>query len=185
MNFNEIKTGRRVVLNGEPFEVIYHEHSKTGRAGAVLRTKIRNLKTGSVQEKIFHGSDKVDEANIEKIPSQFLYSDENHCYFMDMETYDQITVDKSALKDSLNFLTEGLDVTILNFDGNPINIELPVKVELEVVEAPPNIKGDTQSGGDKLVTTETGLQITVPLFIESGDKILVNTQRGEYVSKVK
>ncbi len=183
MNFNELKTGKKIVLDGTPFIIIYHEHSKTGRAGAVLRTKLRNLKTGAVQEKIFHGSDKVDEADISKVDAQFLYADGDDYYFMDNETYDQVTISKETLGNAKNFLTEGLKVTLLNFNGNPINIELPVKITLEVVEAPPGIKGDTQSGGDKLVTTETGLQITTPLFINKGDKIIVNTERSEYVSR--
>ncbi len=183
MNFNELKTGKKIVLDGSPFVIIYHEHSKTGRAGAVLRTKIRNLKTGAVQEKIFHGSDKVEEADISKIDAQFLYSDGDDYYFMDNETYDQVTISKKTLGNAVNFLKEGIGVTLLNFNGSPINIELPVKITLEVIEAPPGIKGDTQSGGDKVVITETGLQITTPLFINKGDRIVVNTERCEYVSR--
>lgn len=183
MNFNELKTGKKIVLDENPFVITYHEHSKTGRAGAVLRTKLKNLKTGAVQEKIFHGSDKVEEADISKVSAQFLYNDIDGYHFMDNEIYDQITIPKETLGSTTNFLIDGLEVTLLNFNGNPINIELPVKVTLEVTDAPPGLKGDTQSGGDKLVTTETGLQITTPLFIENGDKIIVNTERSEYISK--
>ncbi len=184
MNFNELKTGKKIVLDDNPFVIIYHEHSKTGRAGAVLRTKLKNLRTGAVQEKIFHGSDKIEEADITKVSAQFLYNEGNDYYFMENETYDQIIISKDSLQDATNFLIEGIEVTLLNFNGTPINIELPAKVTLEVTEAPPGLKGDTQSGGDKLVTTETGLQITTPLFVERGDKIIINTERSEYVSKV-
>lgn len=183
LSISDIKTGKKIVLDDEPYSVIYHEHSKTGRAGAVLRTKLKNLKNGAVQEKTFHGTDKVTEADISKSKAQFLYVEENGFAFMDNETFDQFTLDKEALGDTPNYLTEGLEVTMLNFNGNPINVELPVKVILEVTEAPPGLKGDTQSGGDKLVTTETGLQVTTPLFVETGDKIIINTERGEYVSK--
>ena len=183
LSISDIKTGKKIVLDGEPYEVIYHEHSKMGRAGAVLRTKLKNLKNGAVQEKTFQGSDRVEEADISKSKAQFLYTEGDDYAFMDNETFDQFSIEKEALGDIVNYLTEGLEVTLLNFNGTPINVELPIKIVLEVTEAPPGLKGDTQSGGDKLVTTETGLQVTTPLFVETGDKIVVNTERGEYVSK--
>lgn len=183
LQLSDIKTGKKIVLDGTPFTVVYHEHSKTGRAGAVLRTKIRNLITGAVQEKIFHSSDKVEEADIAKMSAQFLYTEGDDYHFMDNESYDQSIIPKSVLGNTANFLTDGLEVTLLTFNGNPINIEPPIKVTLEVTEAPPGLKGDTQSGGDKLVTTETGLKVTTPLFVETGDRITINTERSEYVSK--
>ncbi|MCK4635534.1 MAG: elongation factor P [Candidatus Moranbacteria bacterium] len=182
-SISDIKTGKKIVLDDEPYSVISHEHSKTGRAGAVLRTKLKNLKNGAVQEKTFQGSDKVKEADISKSKAQFLYAEENGFVFMDNETFDQFNISKESLGETTNYLTEGLEVTLLNFNGIPINIELPVKVILEVTDAPPGLKGDTQSGGDKLVTTETGLQVTTPLFVETGDKIVINTERNQYVSK--
>jgi len=155
-----------------------------GRAGAVMRTKLKNLKNGTVIEKTFQGSDKVQEADISKSKAQFLYRDGENYNFMDNTTYDQFVISEEAIGDSKNYLTEGLEVTMLNFNDSPINIVLPVKVTLEVTEAPPGLKGDTQSGGDKLVTVETNAKITTPLFIKTGDKIIINTESGTYVSRV-
>ncbi len=185
LHISDIKTGKRIVLDGEPYAVIYNEHSKMGRAGAVMRTKLKNLTNGAVTEKTFQGADKVAEADISKSKAQYLYREGNQFFFMDNDTYDQFAIDKDALGDAPQYLTEGLEITMLNFNGTPINIELPVKVTLEVTEAPPGLKGDTQSGGDKLVTVETGAQITTPLFVETGDKITINTERGDYVSKAQ
>jgi len=184
LNISDIKTGKKIVLDDEPFAVIYNEHSKMGRAGAVMRTKLKNLKNGTVIEKTFQGSDKVQEADISKSKAQFLYRDGENYNFMDNTTYDQFVISEEAIGDSKNYLTEGLEVTMLNFNDSPINIVLPVKVTLEVIEAPPGLKGDTQSGGDKLVTVETNAKITTPLFIKTGDKIIINTESGTYVSRV-
>ncbi|MEF3692363.1 MAG: elongation factor P [Candidatus Moraniibacteriota bacterium] len=183
LNISKIKAGKNIVVEGEPFKVIWDEHSKTGRAGAVLRTKLKNLVTGAVLEKTFQGADKVDEADIEKTYAQYLYQDGDGFTFMDTADYEQFFLAKKVIGEMADYLVEGVEVSIINFNGNPINIELPVKVELTVVEAPPGIKGDTASSGDKLVTVETGAKITTPLFINKGDKIVVNTEKGEYVSR--
>jgi len=183
LNISKIKAGKNIVLEGEPFKVLWDEHSKTGRAGAVLRTKLKNLATGAVLEKTFQGADKVDEADIEKTYAQYLYQDGDGFAFMDSANYEQFSLPKKVIGDSANYLVESVEVSIINFNGNPINIELPVKVELTVTSAPPGIKGDSVSGGDKLVTVETGAKITTPLFINEGDKIVVNTEKGEYVSR--
>ncbi len=185
LNISDIKTGKKIVLDGDPYTVIFNEHSKMGRAGAVMRTKLKNLANGSVVEKTFQGADKVEEADITKSKAQYLYAENDQYYFMDNETYDQFAIDQSALGNMVQYLTEGLEVTLLNFNNNPINIEPPIKVTLTVTDAPPGLKGDTQSGGDKLVTVETGAQITTPLFIETGDCIVVNTETGTYVSKAQ
>ncbi len=185
LHISDIKTGKRIVLDGEAYAVIYNEHSKMGRAGAVMRTKLKNLTNGAVTEKTFQGSDKVEEADISKSKAQYLYREGDQFFFMDNDTYDQFAIDKDALGDAPQYLTEGLEVTLLNFNNAPINIELPVKITLEVTEAPPGLKGDTQSGGDKLVTVETGAKITTPLFVETGDRIIINTERGDYVSKAQ
>ncbi|MFA5986620.1 MAG: elongation factor P [Parcubacteria group bacterium] len=183
LNISDIKVGKRIVLDNAPYVVVTSEHSKMGRAGAVLRTKLKNLMNGAVMDKTFQGADKVKEADITKSKAQYLYVDSDQYYFMDNDTYDQFPLNKSVIGDAPYYLTEGLEVTMLNFNGNPINIELPVKVTLTVTEAPPGLKGDTQSGGDKLVTVETGAQVTTPLFIETGDRIIINTDRGDYVGK--
>ena len=183
LGISKIKTGKNIVLDGEPYKVLYDEHSKMGRAGAVLRTKLRNLLTGAVLEKTFQGADKVEEADIDKTFAQFLYKEGENFVFMDSNSYEQFSLAGKVIGNLKDFLVEGTEVGIINFNGSPINVELPIKMELKVTEAPPGIKGDTASGGDKLVTLETGAKITTPLFIEKGDTIIVNTEKGEYVSR--
>jgi len=184
LNLNEIKTGKYIVFNEEPYVVLYHEHSKTGRAGAVLRTKMKNLLSGVVIEKTFQGADKIREADISKSKAQYLYQEGKGYFFMDNATFDQFNLSREVLGDMPFYLVEGMEVIILNFNNNPINVEIPVKVKLKVMEAPPGIKGDTVSTGGKIVTLETGLQVSAPLFINEGDEIIVNTEKNEYVSRV-
>ena len=183
LNISEIKTGKSIILNGEPYAVIYCEHSKMGRAGAVLRTKLKNLISGAVLEKTFQGADRIEEAEIAKSKAQYLYKDGENYVFMDNETYNQFSLSRETLGGSVKYLIEGTEVVILNFNGRPANIELPVKMKLKVVEAPPGVKGDTVSGGSKAVKLETGLEIIAPLFIKKGDEVIVNTEKGEYVSR--
>jgi len=183
LSLNDIKTGVTIILNDEPYIVLSHEHSKMGRAGAVLRTKVRNLCTGAVLEKTFQGADKVSPAKITKLSAQFLYKDSHLFHFMNANTYEQFSLGADVLENATAYLVDGTEVSVLSFNNTPLNIDLPAKVALTVTDAPPNVKGDTQSGGGKTVITETGLSVTVPLFIKEGDHILVNTQRGTYVSK--
>ncbi len=185
LSLSDIKTGKTISLNNEPYLVIFHQHSKMGRAGAVLRTKIRNLKTGAVIEKTFQGSDKIETAEIEKSKAQFLYREGENYFFMDNVNYEQFSLPKSVLGNLTNYLVDGTEVTILNYNNAPINIELPVKVELKVVEAPPAIRGNTADGGSKLVTLETGIKVNTPLFIKQGDIIRINTETGEYTERAK
>ncbi|QQS15475.1 MAG: elongation factor P [Candidatus Moraniibacteriota bacterium] len=183
LNISDIKTGKKIVLEGDPYAVLYHEHSKTGRAGAVLRTRLKNLRTGAVLERTFQGSDKADEADVTKSKAQYLYQ-EGHSYaFMDMESYDQVSLSAETLAGAERYLVEGTEVILLQFEGMPLTIELPPKVTLTVVDAPPGIKGDSVSSGDKLVKLETGLEVTTPLFVKEGDRIIVNTEKGTYVSR--
>lgn len=183
LGISDIKAGRNIVLNGEPYAVLYHEHSKTGRAGSVLRTRLKNLLTGAVLEKTFQGSEQVREADVAKSKAQFLYREKDNFSFMDNESYDQFTLSAAALGGATNYLIEGTEISVLYFNGNPINIELPVKVKLKVVEAPPGIKGNTATSGGKIVTLETGMNVSAPLFVNVGDEIIVNTEKGEYVSR--
>jgi len=183
LNISEIKIGKNIIFNNDPYKVLYFEHSKMGRAGAVLRTKLKNLLNGSVLEKTFQGAEKIEEADITSSKAQYLYREGNNFCFMDSENYDQFTLPKDVLGSATDYLVEGTEVAILNFNGNPINIEIPVKVKLKVIEAPPGIRGDTVSSGGKLVTLETGLKISTPLFVKEGDTLIMNTERGEYVSR--
>lgn len=183
LSISDIKAGKNILWEGAPYVVLTAEHSKTGRAGAVLRTKLKNLLNGAVLEKTFNGSDKADEADMSKSKAQYLYPEQDGFVFMDNSTYDQFTLSKDVIGDAYLYMLEGTEVSVLNFNEIPVNIELPIKVTLTVVEAPPGVKGDTSSGGDKVVTMETGLKITTPLFINEGDKLIINTEKGEYVSR--
>lgn len=183
MNLNEIKTGKNIILDGSPFAVLYHEHSKTGRAGSVLRTRLKNLLTGAILEKTFQGADQIAEADIQKSKAQYLYKEEKNYYFMDSESYEQFSLPEEVLGSAVKYIKEEIEVTLLNFNGEPINIELPIKVKLKVIQAPPGIKGNTVSTGGKVVTLETGLQIATPLFVKEGDEIIVNTEKEEYVGR--
>jgi elongation factor P len=185
LSFSDIKTGKNITLNGEPFVVTFHQHSKTGRAGAVLRTKLKNLKTGAILDKTFQGSEKVDDADMTKKKAQYLYREGENFFFMNTENYDQFSLPKSVLGNLTDYLVEETEVTILYFNGQPINIELPVKMEFRVVEAPPAIRGNTADGGTKLVTLETGIQVNTPLFIKEGDILRINTETGEYVERAR
>lgn len=183
IGISDIKTGKNILLSDIPYVVLYHEHSKTGRAGSVLRTRLKNLSTGTVLEKTFQGADKVAEADIEKSKAQFIYRQGSDFYFMDNASYEQFSLSEEVLGNASQYLKEGTEVTFLNFNGQAINIELPVKMKLKVIEAPPGIRGNTVSSGGKLVTLETGIKVSAPLFVKEGDEIIVNTEKGEYVER--
>jgi len=180
LNISDIKSGKNIVHEKAPYAVIFHEQSKTGRAGSVLRTKLKNLITGAVLDKTFQGADSVEEADIHKSKAQYLYREGDNFSFMDNESYEQFTLPKEVLGASTDYLIEGTEIIVLNFNDIPINIELPAKVTLRVIEAPPGIKGNTVSTGGKVVTLETGLRVSAPLFVNEGDSIVVNTEKGEY-----
>jgi elongation factor P len=183
MGISEIKTGKNIILNDQPYAVLYHEHSKTGRAGSVLRTRLKNLVSGNILEKTFQGAETVEEADVAKSKAQYIYQEGQNHYFMDSESYEQFSLSEEVLGNAVNYLKEGLEITILNFNSTAINIELPVKITLRVTEAPPGIKGNTVSTGGKVVTLETGLKVSTPLFVNTDDEIIVNTERNEYVSR--
>ena len=148
-----------------------------------MRTKIRNMITGASIDRTFHGSDKFERADVGMRKAQFVYKDGEDYNFMDMETYEQYPVKGSALGDKVKFLKEGMDVDVVNFEGRAIGVDLPIKVSYEVTETQPGIKGDTAQGGSKPATVETGAVITVPLFINTGEKIVVDTRDGSYVGR--
>jgi elongation factor P len=183
LGITEIKNGKKIVWNNEPYEVVDYLHSKTGRAGAVLRTKLRNLMTGAMLDCTFQGGDKLEEANIAKAHAQYLYATGDEYEFMDNETFEQFALSEAMLGNAKDYLVEGTEVILLTWNGTPLTVELPAKVTLLVTDAPPGLKGDTASGGDKVVTVETGLQVTTPLFVKTGDRIIINTDRGSYVSR--
>lgn len=183
LGLTDIKNGKKILWEGEPYVVMEYQHSKTGRAGAVMRTKLKNIVSGAIIEYTFQDKDKFEEVETVKSTAQYLYREGDEYQFMDSESYEQFGMDTGTLGDAAQYLIEGTEVTVLNYDGRPINVELPVKMEFEVKDAPPGIKGDTASGGDKVVTLENGMPLTVPLFINAGDRVIVNTEKGTYVSR--
>ncbi len=185
LGITDLKVGTKVQLDGDPYVVTYSQHSKQARGGGVMKTKLRNLITGGTVEKTFQGNDKVEPAEINFARAQFLYANGDEYEFMDQESFETISLDKNRLGDVTNFLTEGMDVDIQYFEGNPINIQLPPKMTLEVTETDPGVKGDTATGGSKPATIDTGYVLQVPLFINVGDKIVINTDNGEYCERAK
>ena len=185
LQLSDIKLGTVMKVEGEPYVVTFTQHSKQARSGAVLRTKIKNLIDGRVLERNFQGSDKVEEADLQRSKASFLYKDENSANFMNSETYEQFGIDLDQIGDQDRFLKEGDTVDVLYFEEKPVSISLPMKVEFKVIQAMEGVKGDTAQGKvTKPVTIETGVEINAPLFIKEGDIIRVNTETGEYVERV-
>jgi len=183
LSINDLKRGTVIQINNEPYEILETQHSKRGRAGAVLRTKIKNLATGNVLDKTYKGGDKFKEAELEELKAQFLYREGEDFYFMDQESYEQFSLNKNQLGDKTDYLAEEIIVKIKKYRGNPIRITLPPEVKLKVVDAPPGIKGNTADGGSKIVILETGLKIAVPLHIKEGDVLRIKTETGRYDGK--
>jgi len=167
-------------MDGRLLSIVSVEHIKLARAGAVIKAKLRDVLTGSIFEQSFRSGDKFRTVRIDRHDSTYLYSDGSHHYFMDSKTYDQVAVDEDMLEDVLPFLKEGSDAYLLRHDDRLIGVELPIIVELEVVQTDPGFKGDTVSGGTKPAKLETGAAIQVPLFIQSGDVIRVDTRTHSY-----
>lgn len=183
ISVNDFKTGLTIEVDNSIWRVIDFQHVKPGKGAAFVRSKLRNLRTGAIQEKTFRAGEKVGRAQIDNSKMQFLYNDGDDYVFMDNNTYEQITVNKSQLEHEIQFLKENMPVSIMMYEGETLGVDLPKSVELLVVETEPGLKGDTVSGGTKSATMETGLKIQVPLFIENGEMLVVNTDDGSYVSR--
>ncbi|MFW6381113.1 MAG: elongation factor P [Bacillota bacterium] len=181
---NDFNTGLTIELEGQVYQVDEFQHSKSGRGGAFVRTKLRNLEEGYTINKTFRANEKVERAHLDKRKMKFLYWDGGSYVFMDNQTYEQIELPEEQIEDKKDYLKENMDLEILMYQGRPIEINLPTFVELKVEKAPPGVKGDTVSGGTKTVTLETGREVQVPLFIERGEVIKVDTRNGEYVERV-
>lgn len=184
LNFNEIKTGKVIKVNNEPYIIIKTDHHKMGRGGAVLKIKCRNLINGNVLERTYQGAEKAEEAGTETKKANFMYKDKEEAYFMDNTSFEQFNLHVEDLGDSEKFLKDGTDVDVLYFEGKPVSISLPIKMEFKVLSAPPGVKGNSVGNVNKLVEIETGAEISVPMFINEGDVIRINTDTGEYVERV-
>ncbi len=170
--------------DGNLYQVLDYLHTKQGRGNATIKTKLRNLRTGSTIEKSFQSGSRVQDVRLDTHQVQFMYRDGDLYHFMDTETYEQPALSADILGEHSQFLKEGTTVELLTYDGQPIDVELPTTVDLKVVETAPGYKGDTASGGGKPAKLETGVSVTVPFFVNTGDTIRVDTRTGEYVTRV-
>jgi elongation factor P len=182
---NDFRRGSKIEYKGDPYEVIDFQHVKMGRGGAIVKTKIKNLRTGSTIEESFKGGEKLDTPNLEEKSMQYLYNQDNLYYFMDNENYEQLPLSTGQLGDSKKFLKDNMQVKILFYSGDPIAVDTPIFVELKIIKTEPGVKGDTASGGSKPAELETGLMVKVPFHLNEGDTIKIDTRSSEYVEKVK
>jgi len=180
---NDFKTGLTIELNGEPCQVIEFQHVKPGKGAAFVRAKIKNLKTGSVTEQTFRAGEKVPKAVLERRQMQYLYNDGENYVFMDNETFEQVYVTPEQLDGGEKFLKENMDCVIAFYEGKILGVDLPNTVELKVVETEPGVKGDTATGATKSATLETGLVVQVPLFVNTGDVLKIDTRTGDYIER--
>ncbi|GKW44379.1 elongation factor P [Planococcus sp. NCCP-2050] len=185
ISVNDFKTGVTIEVDGGIWRVMEFQHVKPGKGAAFVRSKLRNLRTGSVTEKTFRAGEKVAKAQIDNRKMQYLYANGDEHAFMDTETYDQIELNEKNIEYELKFLQENMEVQVIQFQGEVLGVELPNTVVLEVAETDPGIKGDTASGGSKPAKLTTGLIVQVPFFINEGDHLIINTTDSSYVSRAQ
>ena len=181
---NDIKNGTVLNLDGQLWNVIEFQHVKPGKGGAFVRTKLKNVTTGKTVDKTFNAGAKVDTATVDRSDYQYLYQDGEDYVFMDTKTYDQINVPASVVGDAANFMLENQEVTIALNEGTPLYLDMPPSVVLEITYSEPGLQGDRSSAGTKPATLETGYVIQVPLFVDQGTKVKVDTRSGEYLGRV-
>ena len=182
---NEFKNGMTLELDGTLFQIVEFQHVKPGKGGAFVRSKLRNVKTGAVLERTFNAGVKVGLAIVERKDMQYLYADGDDLVFMDLQTYEQLHVPGAILGGAAGYLVEGGSAQVATHDGVPIGVELAASMTLAVTKTDPGVKGDTRTGALKPATLETGIVVQVPLFVEEGEKIRVDTRSGAYIERVK
>jgi elongation factor P len=182
---NDFKNGMTLELDGVLFQVVEFQHVKPGKGGAFVRTKLRNVKTGAVVERTFNAGVKVGLAIVERKGMQYLYADGSDFVFMDLDTYDQVHVPSEIVGDAGKYLAASAEAQVAMHEGVPISIDLPASVVLTITDTAPGAKGDTKTGALKPATVETGAVVNVPLFVEEGERIKVDTRSGDYVERVK
>ena len=180
---NEFKTNVTVTIDNDPWQVVEFQHVKPGKGAAFVRAKMRNMSTGAVVERTFNAGERLPKARIERRTMQYLYESDGMYVFMDNETYEQTELSKETLGSALNFLQENMDVKIMSYENRVLGVDLPNTVNLTVVETEPGIKGDTATGGSKNATMNTGYVVKVPLFINEGDVLAIDTRTGDYISR--
>jgi elongation factor P len=180
----DFRNGTTFEMDGKVYKIVEFQHVKPGKGAAFVRTKLKDVMSGNVLERTFNPTEKVQEAQIDRKDMQYLYNDGDMYYFMDNETYEQLPLTKEELGDTLNYLTDNMQVKVISFKGKVFGIEPPLFVELEITYTEPGFKGDTSTGASKPATTQTGYVVNVPLFVEIGDKIRIDTRTGEYMERV-
>ena len=180
---NDFRTGTTVTIDNDAWQVIDFQHVKPGKGAAFVRAKMRNLRTGSVVERTFNAGEKMPKAHIERRDMQYLYESEGNLVFMDNETFEQSELTKEQMGNAMNYLKENMTIGVMSFAGTILGVDLPNTVELRVVETDPGIRGDTATGGTKPAKLETGYVVKVPLFINEGDVLRVDTRSGDYIER--
>ena len=181
---NQFRNGTAIRVDGKRFTILFFQHVKPGKGGAFVRTRLRNIDTGAVVEKTFRAGEKVENVRTESRPMTYLYRDGDMLYFMDSDTYDQTAVLADAVGEAVGYVVEGGSVSVLSADGEVVSVEPPAHVDLAVAETDPGLKGDTATGGTKPATLETGVVVQVPLFVNVGDRVRVDTRSNEYLTRV-
>ena len=181
---NDLKNGMVLDLDGQLWQVLWFQHHKPGKGNTVVRTKLKHVLSGKVVDRTFNSDVKVDTANVDRREMQYLYHDGDGYVFMDTSTYDQLSLSEATVGDAKDFLLENALTTVALPEGNPLYIDLPASVELEITYTEPGLQGDRSTGGTKPATVETGRQIQVPLFINTGDRVKVDTREGNYLGRV-
>ncbi|MEW6074755.1 MAG: elongation factor P [Candidatus Omnitrophota bacterium] len=184
LSINEIKSGLTILVDNDVYQVIDFQHVKPGKGAAFVRVRVRNMKSGNVLEKTYRGDEKIESAYVEERKLQFQYASSGMYHFMDQETYDEVAVTESALGDNAKYLKDNLEVVAYSYKDDILNISLPNFIHFTITHTEPGIKGDTAKSGTKPATVETGATVQVPLFVNSGDKIKIDTRTGEYVERV-
>lgn len=184
MDMNDIRVGTLVKISDQPYVCLWSDFMRTAQRKPVRRTKLKNLITGGILEQTFKHGDKIEEADVERSKASYLYSDDSGAHFMDNSSYEQVAVPKEMVAEQLHFMKDGTEYTLVNFEGKPITVELPKKIELIVTETNDVVRGDTTGAVLKDATLETGHVIKVPQFVKTGDLIRINTETGEYTERV-
>ncbi len=180
----DLKRGVIIEMDRQLFSVMDYQHQKIGRGSAQVRMRLRNVRTGSISDTTVQAGTKFPRVRLEQRDMQYLYAEENAYYFMDQQTYDQIALTAQQLGDAVNYLKDGMVLQVQFYENEPVAVDLPITVELQIVEAAPGFKGDTAAGGTKPAKTETGLIVNVPLFVNEGERIKIDTRAGTYLERV-
>jgi elongation factor P len=183
LSTTDFRRGLKIEMDGIPYEIVEFLHVKPGKGGAFIRTKLKNMINGRVVENTFRSGEKMVKPDLETKAMQYLYRESNEYVFMDMESYEQLHVGKDQLGEKAGYLKDGMELSMLMYKGQPLDIDLPASVVLEVTDTEPGVKGDTVSGATKPALLESGISVNVPLFVNTGDRIKVDTRSGEYIGR--